>query len=75
MVDEWKVGKSFKASKDGMVSKEEVERLVRLLMEDEEGEEMRVRARALSCLAKEAMQPHGSSCLNLHEVLKPYKHS
>ena len=36
MVDEWKVGKSFKASKDGMVTKEEVERLVRLLMEEED---------------------------------------
>lgn len=72
MVEEWKVGKSFEFADGGMVTKEEVVRLVRLLMEGEEGREMRERARALSNAAKKAVQDAGSSHVNLHNVLQPF---
>jgi hypothetical protein len=73
MVDHWRIGMRFEAAADGFVTRKEVERLVRLLMEAEEGEEMRRRAQALSCLAKQALQkPRGSSHLNLLKVLEPY---
>ncbi|KAI5060489.1 hypothetical protein GOP47_0024909 [Adiantum capillus-veneris] len=70
MVEEWKVGKSFEATDQGLVTKEEVERLVRLLMEGKQGQEMGKRARKLSLAAKKAVQHSGSSLVNVQNVLK-----
>lgn len=70
MVEEWKVGKSLEFTKEGLVTKEEVERLVRLLMEGKEGQGMQERVRKLSLAARKAVQDAGSSSMNLQNVLK-----
>ncbi|MCO5602564.1 hypothetical protein L7F22_056698 [Adiantum nelumboides] len=70
MVDEWKVGKSLETTDLGLVTKEEVERLVRLLMEGKEGQEMREQAKKISLIARNAVQEGGSSLINVQNVFK-----
>lgn len=61
IVDDWKVGLDFKEGKDGIVGREEVEKVVRLLLESEEGKEMRRRAMEMKDLLRREVREGGSS--------------
>ncbi|KAM5580251.1 hypothetical protein ABKV19_009811 [Rosa sericea] len=54
---------------DNNVKRDEVEKLVRELMEGQKGESMRNKANVLKKLAKEATDPQGSSYTNLGKVV------
>jgi len=62
---EWGVGMEI----DNKVKREEVEKLVRELMEGEKGEKMRGKAMEWKKLAEEAAAPHGSSSINLDKFI------
>ena len=64
---------------DEDVIRNEVEKLVREMMEGEKGKQMRNKAMEWKGLAEEAAAPHGSSSLNLdklvNEILLSNKHN
>eukprot|EP00249_Psilotum_nudum_P022248 c28435_g1_i1 orf=1992-3461(+) len=70
VVDEWKVGMQFEPGEDGVVSRDEVERLVRLIMDGEEGKEMRESVGKLRDAAKQAVRKGGSSFMNLQILIQ-----
>ncbi|KAH7365356.1 hypothetical protein KP509_18G022700 [Ceratopteris richardii] len=70
IVEEWKTGKGFQAAHSGLIARDEVERMIRLLMEGKEGHEMRQRARKLSQAARNAVQEDGSSYVNVKNTLR-----
>lgn len=61
LVDFWKIGMEFRHTIDGMVEKEEVEKVLRCLMEGQEGKNMRKTAHGVSDMAKKAAKDGGSS--------------
>jgi hypothetical protein len=67
--NEWGVGMEI----DNNVKREEVEMLVKELMEGEKGEKMRGKAMEWKRLAEEAVGPEGTSSINLdkfiHEII------
>ncbi|KAB2610774.1 7-deoxyloganetin glucosyltransferase-like [Pyrus ussuriensis x Pyrus communis] len=62
---EWGIGMEM----DKNVKREEVEKLVRELMEGEKATEMRNKAMEWKKLAEEATSPHGSSSVNLNNLV------
>ena len=54
---------------DNDVKRGQVEELVRVLMEGEKGKEMRSKAMEIRKLAKEATSPHGTSSINLDNLV------
>ncbi|XP_059631960.1 7-deoxyloganetin glucosyltransferase-like [Cornus florida] len=62
---EWGIGMEI----DGDVRREKVEKVVRELMDGEEGKKMKKRALEWKRLAEEATRPLGSSALNLDKLL------
>lgn len=56
--------------KEGFVEKEEVTRVVRLLMQESLGSDIHKHARKMQQLAHEAMAPGGSSQKNLDDFVK-----
>lgn len=65
VVFKWKVGLEIKRGVDGSLERGEVERAVRMLMQEEEGKEARRRASTLREAATQAWQEHGNSRINL----------
>ncbi|EEF32259.1 UDP-glucuronosyltransferase, putative [Ricinus communis] len=63
--NEWGVGMEI----DNNVKRDEVEKLVRELMEGEKGKEMRNNAMEWKKLAEEATAPNGSSSMNLEKFM------
>ena len=61
IVDVWHVGVRVKANEKGIVSKEEVERLIKEVMEGERGNKMRRNSKKWMKLAKIAVDEGGSS--------------
>ncbi|KAL9425699.1 hypothetical protein AB3S75_032625 [Citrus x aurantiifolia] len=64
---EWGVGKEINGDED--VKRNEVEKLVRELMEGEKSEKMRNKAMGWKKLADEVTAPHGSSSTKLEKLL------
>ncbi|EEF32258.1 7-deoxyloganetin glucosyltransferase [Ricinus communis] len=64
--NEWSVGMEI----DKNVKRDEVEKLVRELMEGERGKEIRNKAMEWKYLAEEATRPNGSSSMNLNKLVK-----
>ncbi|GLT94388.1 hypothetical protein SLE2022_121300 [Rubroshorea leprosula] len=63
---EWGIGMEI----DGNVRRDEVEKLVRELMEGNKGKEMRKNAQEWKGKAEKAVSPEGSSFLNLDKLIK-----
>jgi hypothetical protein len=63
--DDWGIGMEI----DNGVKREEVEKIVRELMEGEKGEKMKKRVMEWKKLAEEATAPHGSSSINLNNLV------
>ncbi|GKU97974.1 hypothetical protein SLEP1_g11038 [Rubroshorea leprosula] len=63
---EWGIGMEI----DGNVRRDEVEKLVRELMEGNKGKEMRKNAQEWKGKAEKAVSPEGSSFLNLEKLIK-----
>jgi len=61
IADVWHVGVRVKANEKGIVSKEEVERLIKEVMEGERGNKMRRNSKKWMKLAKIAVDEGGSS--------------
>ncbi|KAB1220550.1 UDP-glycosyltransferase 85A1 [Morella rubra] len=62
---DWGIGMEI----DSDIKREEVEKLVRELMEGEKGEEMKKKVLEWKKLAEEATGPHGSSSINLNNLV------
>lgn len=73
LVDDWKMGLECIAKEDGKVSHEEVERVVRALMQGREGAERRKRAAELKTEAQNVVKEGGSSFRNLEALGKNMK--
>jgi hypothetical protein len=63
--NDWGIGMEI----DNGVKREEVEKIVRELMEGERGEKMKKRVMEWKKLAEEATAPHGSSSINLNNLV------
>ncbi|CAN1332801.1 UDP-glycosyltransferase 74F2 [Linum perenne] len=63
--DVWKVGVKVKSGDDGLVTREEVERCVKEVMEGDKGEEMRRNGEKFRVLMKDAASEGGSSDGNI----------
>ncbi|PKI31666.1 hypothetical protein CRG98_047950 [Punica granatum] len=63
--DRWEIGLEI----DSSVKREEVERLVKELMEGEKGKDIKKRAKEWKKLADEATGPNGSSSINLDKLI------
>lgn len=76
--NEWRVGMEINGDDEDVI-RNEVEKLVREMMEGEKGKQMRNKAMEWKGLAEEAAAPHGSSSLNLdklvNEILLSNKHN
>ncbi|KDO64319.1 hypothetical protein CISIN_1g010684mg [Citrus sinensis] len=76
--NEWGVGMEINGDDEDVI-RNEVEKLVREMMEGEKGKQMRNKAMEWKGLAEEAAAPHGSSSLNLdklvNEILLSNKHN
>lgn len=70
LVDEWKMGLEFRQGDDGMVGREEVESVVRQLLQSEEGRERRKRAGELRILVRNVVKEGGTSSSNLDDFLR-----
>ncbi|KAK7359114.1 hypothetical protein VNO77_01060 [Canavalia gladiata] len=67
--DVWKVGIRVKVNEDGIVTREEIERCLREVMEKELGREMRINAKKWKQLALEAVSQGGTSDTNINEFI------
>jgi len=63
--NDWGIGMEI----DNGVKREEVEKIVRELMEGERGEKMKKRVMEWKKLAEESTAPHGSSSINLNNLV------
>lgn len=64
--DYWKTGVRATRSEDGsVIEAEEIKRCLEIATDGERGQEMRKQAKKLRDLAKEAVEEHGTSSLNL----------
>ncbi|PKA54088.1 Hydroquinone glucosyltransferase [Apostasia shenzhenica] len=75
LVEGVKVALRPAASDDGMVDREEIARVVRELMEGEEGREIRRRVKGLKEAAAAALEEKGSSAEAIAELAKKWKSS
>jgi pathogen-inducible salicylic acid glucosyltransferase len=69
IVDVWKVGIRIKVDEKGIVTKEEIERCIREVIEGESGKEMKRNSMRLKELAIEAVDEGGSSDKNIEEFV------
>lgn len=69
VVEEWKIGMKFEEGEDGIVRREEVERVIREMMEGPQGKIMRERALRLKEASRKAWTEEGSSFNNLDMVI------
>ncbi|KAL6207408.1 hypothetical protein ACLB2K_018366 [Fragaria x ananassa] len=65
--------KAVKSNGQTVIGREEIERVVGLLMEDEEGKVMRSKAKKLQESPARALENGGSSCESLTRVAKQWK--
>ena len=65
--------KAVKSNGQTVIGREEIERVVGLLMEDEEGKVMRSKAKKLQESAARALESGGSSWESLTRVAKQWK--
>eukprot|EP00249_Psilotum_nudum_P014876 c25044_g1_i1 orf=52-1569(+) len=70
LVDHWKIAMEFKKEEDGLVSKEEAARVVRAVMDEEEGKHMKIRAAEIRQKAIAATQEGGSSQKELESFVQ-----
>ncbi|KAJ4723797.1 Glycosyltransferase [Melia azedarach] len=70
--DIWKVGIRVRASEDGIVGREEIERCIREVMEGERGEQMKENAKKWRELAIEAVSEGGTSDKNIDEFISKF---
>lgn len=70
IVEEWKIGMKFEEGEDGVVKRDEIERVVKELMEGTQGQQMRERAVLLRDAGRKAVKLGGSSVTNLDMVVK-----
>ncbi|KAJ4958777.1 hypothetical protein NE237_025888 [Protea cynaroides] len=69
--DVWRTGVRVRVSdEDGIVKSEEIVRCLKMVMEDESGEEMRKAAKRWSVLSREAVKEGGSSHRNIRDFMK-----
>lgn len=68
--DFWKVGMAIKRQGDGKVMSEDVTQVVRKVMHEEEGKEMRKRAGELRELARQAVLNRGSSNIDIENFIR-----
>ncbi|XP_020584449.1 hydroquinone glucosyltransferase-like [Phalaenopsis equestris] len=73
MVEEVRVAVRVRIGEEGLVGREEVCRVVRELMEGEQGKEARKRAREMKKAAAEALGEEGSSCKAFAEVVERWR--
>eukprot|EP00249_Psilotum_nudum_P016484 c25847_g1_i2 orf=107-1594(+) len=73
LVDEWKIGMEFQSSKIDTIDKREVEKVVRALMQGEDGGMMRRRAAQFKDAARRAVQKGGSSHRYLEAFMETIK--
>jgi pathogen-inducible salicylic acid glucosyltransferase len=71
--DVWRVGVRVRPDSDGVVTRKEVERCVRQVMEGERCEEFRPKALEWSKKARKAMSSGGSSDINISDFLSKFK--
>ncbi|GAV67133.1 UDPGT domain-containing protein, partial [Cephalotus follicularis] len=69
VADVWQTGVRVKANEKGMVTREEIEKCVREVMEGERADEMRRNSDKWKKLAKEAVEEGGSSDNNIEEFV------
>lgn len=70
LVDDWKLALEFQRRDDGKVDRVEVERVVKALMQGEQGNEIRKRGAELNNLARKAVKRGGSSFENMEALVK-----
>lgn len=73
--DVWKVGIRVKENENGIVTREEVENCIRVVMEKDLGREMRINAKKWKELAIEAVSQGGTSDNNINEFINNLKRS
>ncbi|CAJ1938344.1 unnamed protein product [Sphenostylis stenocarpa] len=73
--DVWKVGIRVNENENGIVTREEIENCIRVVMEKDLGKEMRINAMKWKELAVEAVSQGGTSDHNINEFIKNLKKS
>ncbi|RDX80630.1 UDP-glycosyltransferase 74F1, partial [Mucuna pruriens] len=73
--DIWKVGIRVKVNDNGIVTREEIENCIRVVMEKDLGREMRINAKKWKELAVEAVSQGGTSDNNINEFINYLKRS
>ncbi|TKY60143.1 UDP-glycosyltransferase 74F1 [Spatholobus suberectus] len=73
--DVWKVGIRVKVNENGIVTREEIENCIRVVMEKDLGREMRTNAEKWKRLAIEAVSQGGTSDNNINEFINYLKRS
>eukprot|EP00250_Pteridium_aquilinum_P021465 c25133_g1_i1 orf=174-1835(-) len=67
--DVWKIGMALERDNDGMVRSAEVERVVRTVLQEQEGKEMRKRVADLREAGRWAVRPQGSSSIHMEKLI------
>lgn len=73
VVEEWQIGLKFHEDEHGLVTREEVQRVISAMMESPRGHDMRERALRLKDASIQAWMPNGSSFHNLNTVIESLK--
>ncbi|MCO5585946.1 hypothetical protein L7F22_039881 [Adiantum nelumboides] len=66
----WKIGMALKRHKDGTIRSLDVERVVKTVLQQEDGKEMRKRATELQEAARRATRAQGSSCMQMEQFIQ-----
>ncbi|MCO5568265.1 hypothetical protein L7F22_021962 [Adiantum nelumboides] len=66
----WKIGMALKRHKDGTIRSLDVERVLRTVLQQEDGKEMRKRATDLRDAARRATRAQGSSCMQMEQFIQ-----
>ncbi|KAL5848423.1 hypothetical protein ACOSQ4_006436 [Xanthoceras sorbifolium] len=69
IADVWEIGVRVRVNEKGIVTKEEIEKCVRQIMEGERGQQIKGNSQKFKKLAKEAVDDVGSSDKNIHEFV------
>ncbi|XP_020206408.1 flavonol 7-O-beta-glucosyltransferase UGT74F1 [Cajanus cajan] len=73
--DVWKVGIRVRVKENGIVTREEIENSIRVVMEKDLGREMRINAKKWKKLAIEAVSQGGTTDNNINEFINNLKRS
>lgn len=71
--DVWKVGIRVKVNENGIVTKEEIQNCIKVVMEKDQGRELRINAKKWKELAIEAVSQGGTSDNNINEFINNLK--